>query len=141
MLRALPAIVLLSAGPVLMACQPTLRQQDTVPSPALADKIDALLVRNPCVGSLDHWDREYFWGLNWWSAHRVWGSRWLGSDRSIVRVQFKQAGVFGVGPGRRLTPVEDVQFEYDDRDYRVVFATYDVAAEILATEYCGLNAF
>lgn len=112
------------------------------PSPALADEIDRILVRQPCVGPIEDWtSREYVWRSNRWSRMRLLGHRWLGSDTSVVHVDFHRGGdPRAFKPGRHLLRPDQRQMIFSsDPDLYTVFADYDVRAKRLTEFHCGPN--
>ncbi len=125
----------------VVACLLLLNSKPTEPpSPALADEIDRLLVRDPCIGSIEDWpSREYSWGRNSWSDPRFFGSRWLGSDTSKVLVSFRKGqGAENYPPGRTLIRADQMQLRFDSSPKGIgAIAEYDVEARRLTDFDCG----
>ena len=112
------------------------------PSPALADEIDRLLVRDPCIASIADWSsREYAWGRNFWTGNPVFGSRWLGSDTSKVHMSFRRGeGAENYPPGRILLRADQVELHFDSSPKLIgAYAEYDVEARRLTDFECGPN--
>lgn len=127
----------------VVACLFLLNSKTTEPpSPALADEIDRVLVRDPCIGSIEDWtSREYSWGRNSLSDPRFFGSRWLGSDTSIVHVSFYRGdGSENYPPGRQLLRADQVRLSFDSSpELFLAYAEYDVEARRLTDFECGPN--
>lgn len=112
------------------------------PSAALADEIDRLLVRDPCIGPIDDWtSREYSWGRNSLSDPRFFGSRWLGSDTSKILVRFRKGqGAGNYPPGRTLIRADQLKLHFDSSPNGIrASAEYDVEARRLTDFDCGPN--
>lgn len=110
------------------------------PSPALADEIDRLLVRDSCINSIEDWSsREYAWGRNLWTGAPVVGRGWLGSDRTRVSVSFRQGqGAGNYPPGRTLIRADQVEVHFDSSPEGIrASAEYDVRARRLTDFDCG----
>lgn len=138
--RPIPFVALATATCALVAaCQISVRPDQAVPGRPLLDKIESRLIQDRCVGSFDRWQRTYSWGLNWWSRHHLWGSKWFGADKSVVWIRLSQAGAFEFRRGRSLRSPDQVELDFDDRNYSVVSASYDVRAEKLTIHHCGPN--
>jgi len=98
------------------------------PPAGLIDAVEAQVAGNDCVGGLDRWERFYSFGLN--NEREV--------DESKILFHFREAGVHGFLRGRRVTtPAEWVNI--DDRDYDLVFGSFDRTSGKLVVDFCGPN--
>jgi hypothetical protein len=70
--------ILVLVTTILSSCS----ESDTKPPTATVEQIEARLARQPCVGSLEKWHREY--------AFRMANDE--AADRNDIRVWFKAAG-------------------------------------------------
>jgi hypothetical protein len=98
------------------------------PPANLIDAVEAQVARDPCVRNLDKWERLYSFGLD--DRREV--------DESKVSFKYGRAGVYGIQAGKRVTAPE-VWIMPDDRDYELVFGSYDRTSGKLSIEYCGPN--
>ena len=102
------------------------------PSEELVNHIEGLLAEDPCVGNIQRWARLY-----------EWGRTKEGIDTRVVEIDLRQAGVFGLTPGRVIRSRDpalgpgEMMVRGDDRDYRVAFGSYDVETGNLELRSCG----
>lgn len=98
------------------------------PPASLIEAVEAKVAHDPCVGDLNKWERLYSFGLD--DEREV--------DESKVWFAFREAGVFGFRAGRRVTaPGEWVNI--DNRDYNLIFGTFDRTTGKLVIDACGPN--
>ena len=97
------------------------------PSSASVDQIEGRLAREPCVGSLEKWHREY--------AFRKEVNR--PRDRDDIRVWFQAASPHD--PAGRFVRETTDEWPMTDNPMNMVFARYDVRSDKLVLEYCGPN--
>ena len=102
-------------------------RQPRPPAP-LVDRIEALLAKEPCVGSMDRWSRYY--GYNHLPEKTV--------DTGIVDFHLEEAGTPGVRPGRHITE-PDSWVNIDDRPIKMVSGDYDVEEDRIRIAFCGDN--
>ena len=104
------------------------------PSEQLIDHIEGRLAEDPCVGNIKRWARLY-----------EWSQTKKGIDTKVVKIDLRQAGVFGFTPGRLIRSrdpslgPDEIMIQADDRDYRVAFASYHVDTGKLELRFCGRN--
>lgn len=105
------------------------------PSVPDVDYIESLLTKEPCVGPLTDWQRSYYF-------RRESGASYPETplDRSVVEIDLRQAGFEEFKQGRKILkipPGKPGQRVFDDRQYKLVFAEYDVVKKALSIEHCG----
>jgi hypothetical protein len=130
MFRTAKAMALISVS-LVAACGAGERNASTEegeagskPSLEAIQKIESDISHDPCVGPVDHWQRLY--------AYRD-------KDERIIGFLYREAGRFGFVPGVTVRNAEDWD-AIDDRPYKRVDGSYDIATSRLSVEYCGLNA-
>jgi hypothetical protein len=98
------------------------------PPAQLVDSVEALLAKEPCVGSLDRWSRFY--------AYDRLPEKTV--DTAIVDFQLEETGTIGVKAGRHVTE-PDSWVNIDDRPIRMVSGDYDVKENRIRIAFCGKN--
>jgi len=98
------------------------------PSPQLVDHIEALLVRERCIGDLNRWSRSYAYSM---LPERI-------VDTSIVQFHLEMLGGEGVKPGRQITA--PFLPNLDDRRIKVADGDYDLKDKRVRVGFCG-NTF
>lgn len=106
----------------------TLLRSQPRPPAELVNHIEALLAKEPCVGSLDRWSRSYAYDF---LPQRV-------VDTGIVDFQLEQVGPFGIKAAVQIT-YPDAWVNIDDRPIRVVSGDYDVRENRVRIAFCGNN--
>ena len=98
------------------------------PPARLIEEIEQEISLDPCVRSLDRWERLYTFALD--EQQKV--------DEDKIVIHFRQAGVHGFKAGRRIGyPLEGVNV--DDRQYELVWGSYDRRTGKLSIKFCGPN--
>jgi hypothetical protein len=97
------------------------------PSVATIERIESRIAKDPCVGDLDRWHREY--------AFRKAVNR--PADRNDVQIWFTKARS-GDPAGRFVRETTD-EWPIDDSVTDMVFARYDIRQDRLVLAYCGPN--
>ena len=98
------------------------------PPAQLVNHIEALLAKEPCVGSMNRWSRYY--GYNRLPEKTV--------DRGIVDFHLEEAGTPPVRAGRHITE-PDSWVNIDDRPIKMVSGDYDVKDNRIRIAFCGNN--
>lgn len=98
------------------------------PAPQLVDRIESLLAKEPCVGSLDRWSRFY--------AYDYLPERTV--DAGIVDFHLEEAGKMGIKPGVHIT-VPDSWVNLDDRPIKMAEGDFDIAENRIRFGSCGEN--
>jgi hypothetical protein len=113
----------------LASCSPPLPEWRQV------DRVERALAANACIGSLDRWDRRYFYALGR-ERSGPFGRREV--DRDVIGFKFDEAGVGDYRSLRRVGHVE--QFTtYDHRQRRSAAGAYDLRRGRLDLWSCGLT--
>jgi len=86
------------------------------------DQIERRLAANACIGSLDLWQRDY-----WFRP----------TDPSFIDFVLREAGVHGFKAERTIHA--HGQFAVDDRAFKFASGRYDVRSARLTVEFCGEN--
>jgi hypothetical protein len=102
--------------------------QQPRPPTQLVDHVEALLAREPCVGSLDRWSRHY--GYNRLPERTV--------DKAIVDFHLEEVGTPDVKPGRHITEPSS-WVNIDDRPIRMIEGDYDVKEDRIRIAFCTNN--
>jgi hypothetical protein len=97
------------------------------PSAALIESIEHQLARNPCIGSLSNWNRQYAYGL---PTRQV--------DETRIDFLLKKAGRFGVVSGRLIVN-PGATLGIDDTPVKMVWGTFDRKTQVMKVEFCGDN--
>jgi len=104
------------------------------PSEELVDYIERRLAEDACIGDVKRWARFY-----------EWSQTPSGIDTRTVKIDLREAGVFGFTSGRHIRARDpslepgEIMIESDGRDYRVAFASYHVGTDLLELHSCGRN--
>jgi hypothetical protein len=98
------------------------------PPAQLVDHIEALLAKQPCVGSIHRWARYY--GYNRLPEKTV--------DTRIVDFHLEEAGTPEVRAGRHITE-PDSWVNIDDRSIKTVSGDYDLKEDRIRIAFCGSN--
>ena len=99
------------------------------PKPRAVSHLESLLQSSDCVGDIRRWNRTYSNGLD---------EKRGGIDPAKIRFRLIEAGKLGIRPARHI--VASSRFPtIDDRPFRVVYGTYDVASSRITIEFCGQN--
>ena len=101
------------------------------PSAALVSRIEALALRDSCVGSLDRWWREYAFAV-------TYGPKGIEVHRNVVQVSMIEAGHHGHRAGRFIV-AEPAPPELDDSQFKLAFGEYDIASGRFTRWVCGQN--
>ena len=99
------------------------------PSEKTVDRLERALRQAECVGSLELWDRLYTNGQD---------TKRGGIDPNKVAFLYREAGVHSFKPHRSIVRPREF-YSIDDRPYRLVYGSYDIAADRLTIESCGNN--
>ena len=97
------------------------------PQPEIINRVEDRLAREPCVGSLDRWERLYSFGQ---SGGEV--------DESVINFAYREAGRFGFVSGRRITS-PDEWVNLDDRPYLIMNGYFVIGTNRLVIRACGPN--
>jgi hypothetical protein len=97
------------------------------PQPEIINQVENRLSREPCVGSLDRWERLYSFGQ---SGGEV--------DESVINFAYREAGRFGFVSGRRITS-PDEWVNLDDRPYLIMTGYFVIGENRLVIRACGPN--
>jgi hypothetical protein len=98
------------------------------PPAELIDHIEALLAKEPCVGSMTQWSRYY--GYDRLPEKTV--------DTGIVDFHLEEAGTAEAKVGRHITE-PDSWVTIDDRPIKMVSGDYDVKDNRVRIAFCGNN--
>jgi len=99
------------------------------PTQQIIDRIEGVLSREPCIGSLARWSRKYSYDYD---------SKAQALYPDIIRFELDEAGKFGVQPGRRAAE-PSVLVGIDDRPIKMASGDYDLKDGRLHIFYCGNN--
>lgn len=99
------------------------------PSEDVVDRVEGVLSKAECVGSLGAWDRLY---TNGQDTERG------GIDPDKVAFSLREAGVHGFQARRSIVRPRDF-YSIDDRPYRLVSGTDDIPTHSLTIESCTDN--
>lgn len=109
---------------MLAACfQPT--ELVETPSEATIDLIERRLVENECIGSMNRWQRSYYFPV-----------RENRAIRRYVIFSFKEAGVYGRRPGRVIGRSGGRSY-LDERPSLMAWGVYDIMERSIQLNYCG----
>ena len=110
------------------------------------DRVEAILQQLPCVGNLNRWERRYFYHPEFSDEENA---RALKEDRipsptgyvrSLIEIDLREANFDEFGSGRKgYSNFPPGSADTDDRNYRMVFGTYDLKARKLSLSHCGGN--
>ncbi|WP_141396453.1 MULTISPECIES: hypothetical protein [Sphingomonas] len=119
-------ILLLAA---LSGCDPLQTTSDK-PTLFVINQIESKLRSVKCIAPLTKWERSY------------WYSRDGNGDinHNSVEIDFRQAGFEEFKHGRYVLEAPPIrQFDVDDRDYQIVFGSFNVSKKRLSLQACGRN--
>lgn len=103
-------------------------EKDEGPSDAVVERIEAKLARDPCVGSIDRWHREY--------AFTQAVNQPLDPNEIAIWLTDTRLGGGALGRVIRKTVEE---WPVDDRPIKVVSGIYNIQQDLLTIEHCGPN--
>jgi hypothetical protein len=135
-------LALLAGGACAWALDATSFLAPEPPSVALADRIDRVLAREPCIGSVNAWtSRYYLWGRSFWT-YPAFGIKWLGSDTSIVDFRFQKQAQMGYYPpaGRHRLRADQNPFGLDSSEQRYAWGSFNVRTGEVSDFDCGWNS-
>ena len=98
------------------------------PPTQLIEGIEALLAKEPCVGSLERWSRHY--------AYNRLPEKTV--DAGIVDFHLEELGTPDVKPGRHITEPNS-WVNIDDRPIEMAEGDYDVKENRIRFAFCGEN--
>jgi hypothetical protein len=105
------------------------------PDTKLVDRVESLLAKEPCVGSLDKWTRVY--AYNRLPRKAVGGLPKEAVDRGIVDFHLEAVGV-GNKPERHITEPNS-WVTMDDRPIKMADGDYDLKDNRIRFSFCGNN--
>lgn len=97
------------------------------PTPEIVDRIEALLVKEPCIGDINRWSRFYAYDMPEKTV-----------DTGIVDFHLEEAGTLGIKPGRQIT-VPSAWVNLDSRPIKMVGGDYDLKEDRIRVGFCGNN--
>lgn len=116
--------------------QPSSPEPSAVPSESDIDRLELQLASDPCIGSLQKWERTY-------RIHR--NIAVSGPDRGkiypdVIDFLFREAGQFGIHSGRNVRRPEALNvFRIDDTPVRMAWGSFRISTGKLNVDFCGPN--
>jgi hypothetical protein len=98
------------------------------PTTAQIDAIEVVTARDPCIGNLDGWQRNYLFKFKEWRGVTAV------VDTKRVYFNYRQAGP-GARAGRTVNQISSL----DHRQFRTASGWYDIASGQVAIRSCGWN--
>ena len=116
--------------------QPSSPQPSAVPSKSDIDRLEVQLASDPCIGSLQKWERTYRIHRNIGVGDPNRGK--IYPDR--IDFLFREAGRFGIQSGRNVRPPRALNvFVFDDTPVRMAWGSFRISAGKLNLDFCGPN--
>ena len=103
-----------------------------VPRETDVARLEALLARHPCVGSLGEWERNYRLG---YQAKTFWPGAFE-PEFNLIQFRFRHTGPISIEPARNIVPLTDDHAWPDDPAVRKLSGIFNVRSGRLSMDRC-----